>query len=235
MKPSLNQPFDIRRLVRALALAFGAAVACGVTDLHAGTRLVVGGARGMAGTTVSIPVILRSDANVVALQADVLFNTNSLSAGSVTAGAVSANHVVASSRPTAGVQRLLLYSLNNKVLSNGVLANLSFTVAPGSYPEALRLAVTNVMLVTASATPVLSTNVPGVIVINPVVIHPAGDVNFFLTVVPNESYMVQGSVDMVQWLDLGLVETPSAIIEFTDTNAQVFPYRFYRAVATPQP
>jgi hypothetical protein len=64
-----------------------------------------------------------------------------------------------------------------------------------------------------------------------VVIRPDGDVNFFLTVVPNESYIVQGSIDLLEWLDLGRVDTPSAIIEFTDTNAQVYPYRFYRAVS----
>jgi hypothetical protein len=169
--------------------------------------------------------------NVVALQADILFDTNSLTAGNVTPGSVSANHIVASSQPAAGVKRLLLYALNTGVLSNGILANLSFTLAPGSYPEALRLGVTNVILVTASAIPVLSTNLPGVIVINPVVIRPDGDVNFFLTVVPNESYIVQGSIDLLEWLDLGRVDTPSAIIEFTDTNAQVYPYRFYRAVS----
>jgi len=232
---SWRQPRSRPRTHLPRALALLAAVASAVMDANAGTRLVVGGTRGMPGTALSVPVILRGETNVVALQADILFDTNSLTAGNVTPGSVSASHIVASSQPAAGVKRLLLYAPNTRVLSNGILANLSFTLAPGSYPEALRLGVTNVILVTASATSVQTTNVPGVIVINPVVIRPGGDVNFFLTVVPNESYIVQGSIDLLEWLDLGRVDTPSAIIEFTDTTAQAFPYRFYRAVSAPQP
>jgi hypothetical protein len=228
-------PASHRERSRVLLFTCLVMLASSLVQASDSARLIVGGARGTAGTTVSIPVLLRSAMNVVALQADILFDTNSLAPGLVSGGGVSANHTVASSQPAAGTQRLLLYSLNNNVLSNGVLANLTFAVAPGTYPNALRLGVTNVTLVTASSAPVLTTNIPGVIVINPVFIHPGGDVNFFLSVVPNESYMVQGSTDLTQWLDLGRVDSPSAIIEFTDTNAPVFPYRFYRAVSVPLP
>lgn len=215
------------------AVAISFIVAIVAPTLHAGTSFIVGGTRGYPATTVSVPVVLRGETNVVALQADILFDTNSLISGAVTSGGTAANHIVALSEPAAGVRRLLLYSLNNTPLSNGVLANLSFSISPGTHQNALRLSLSNVLLVTAAPTPVVSTNFPGVIVINPVFVRPDGIVDFFLTVVPRDAYTVQGSSDLISWLNLGSVAAPSAIIEFTDTNAPVFPYRFYRAVSVP--
>src|SRR5258705_353490 len=75
------------------------------------TRLSVGVVRGFPGRTVEVPVSLRYDTNdvrdVVALQADVLFDATGVTAGEPVPGITTSNHVLASSAPFTGTRRLL--------------------------------------------------------------------------------------------------------------------------------
>src|ERR1051325_4262509 len=130
-----------------LAIVF---IATLVHPVSAETSFVLASTRGSPGATVSVPVILRGETNVVALQADVLFDSSSLFSGAVAAGGAAANHVVATTAGAPRVRRLLCYSLGNAPLSNGVIATLDFTVPVGTVQNALRLSLSNVLLVTAA-------------------------------------------------------------------------------------
>src|SRR2546425_1003022 len=70
-------------------------------------RLSVGTARGFPGNTVELPVSLRYGTNdaqdVVALQADIVFDGTGIEDGKLENGQMLARHVLASSRPGAGV------------------------------------------------------------------------------------------------------------------------------------
>ena len=123
-------------------------------------RLVAGIVRGFPGRTVEVPISLRYRTNdvrdVVALQADVVFDATGVDDGTPSAGGIAERHVLASSNPANGTRRLLVYSPGNAVLTNGEVARVPFTVAPNEYRNfALRL--TNVILVRADASQVFGT------------------------------------------------------------------------------
>src|SRR5947207_3417438 len=98
-------------------------------------KLSIATVRGFPGNTVQVPVLLNYGSNdlqnVVALQADIVFDQSGLGSGTPTGGGALRNHSVATSLPGAGVRRVLVYSPNNSALSNGVVASLPFTLAAG--------------------------------------------------------------------------------------------------------
>ena len=118
--------------------------------------LRVGVVRGFPGRTVEVPVSLsyRSNEvrNVVALQADVLFDATGVSDGVPVSGPLLVNHVLASSGPASGVRRLLVYAPTNASITNGLMVGIPFAVAPNEYRN-FSLRLTNVILVRADATP----------------------------------------------------------------------------------
>lgn len=121
----------------------------------AAESLIVGSGTAQPAAAVSIPIALQSQGNVVSLQADVRFDANVFTFGALTADAAATNHTVASSEPTPGVRRLLLYSLNNAALGDGALAHLQFLVRSNAPEGTFTLSLSNVILVDALALPVL--------------------------------------------------------------------------------
>lgn len=119
-----------------------------------------------AGSTVSVPLTLSGATDVVALQADVVFSASVLTAGPATAGPAPGGHTFGSSLPALGVRRILIYSLNNTPLANGVIANLQFTAASRPALTVAPLSFTNVILTSANSTSLGFTVSPGVIIIN---------------------------------------------------------------------
>jgi hypothetical protein len=99
--------------------------------------LRVGVVRGFPGNTVEVPVSLnyRSNElrNVVGLQADVLFDASGINDANPTSGPLLDHHDLASSAPWSGVRRLLVYSPESAVLTNGTIAHIPFTVAPNAF------------------------------------------------------------------------------------------------------
>src|SRR5260221_8293880 len=127
--------------------------------------LSVGSTLGGAGSSVSVPLTLGGAANVVALQADVLFDTTVLSSSATTAGPALGGQVFEHSAPTSGVRRILVYSLNNEPISAGVIANLDFAIAPGAPGEVTALLLTNVILAATNGLALPTATVPGLITI----------------------------------------------------------------------
>ena len=130
-------PDFMKRLVVKLSLGFLAWWLTAGEAAHAVPRLVAGIVRGFPGRTVEVPVSLRYRTNdvrdVVALQADVVFDATGIDDGAAAPGAITANHVLDSSNPVSGTRRLLVYSPGNAVLTNGEVARVPFTVAPNEY------------------------------------------------------------------------------------------------------
>lgn len=200
-------------------------------------KLSVGSVSGYPGLTATVPIFFKASSNtppnVVALQADVAFNTALLSSGPATAGPALGNRVLDSNEPQPGVRRILVYSLNNLPLTNGIIARIPFTVAPGIHVSTAGLLLSNVVMATAAALPVTSTNANGAVIISPVFVRDDGDVSFFFAVTPDQSYLIQASTTLTNWVTLSTNSSAGSFIDFTDTQAHTFPYRFYRIIPVP--
>jgi len=226
------------RIIRKIALcalcAFG--WLAGLAEPTQAVSLRVGAVRGFPGNTVEVPVSLRYSTNdlrdVVALQADVAFEATGISDSVPSSGVITANHVLASSSPATGTRRLLVYSAQNAVLTNGEVARIPFSVGPNEYRNfALRL--TNVILVRADASQVFGSTANGVIAVSQVFLAPDGHADGFLNVASNgveQCYVIQATTDFVTWVNVQTNSTEGALLEFVDPAASGYPHRFYRAM-----
>lgn len=201
-----------------------------------GVALRVGVVRGFPGNTVEVPVSLnyRSNElhNVVALQADILFDASGITGGTPSSGALLSRHVLASSAPSPGVRRLLVYSLENAVLTNGTLAHIPFIVGLNEFRN-FSLTLSNVILVRADATQIPATNANGFVGVNQVFVAPDGHADGFLTVVSNEveqCYVVQATTDFASWANVSTNSTTGPLLEFAEADVSSYSRRFYRAV-----
>lgn len=206
----------------------------------ADTTITIGNGSGLSGTTVLVPVQFQTDANVVALQFEVRFDTTRLSSGAATAGSALNGHLVNSAETTPGSHRVVIYSLANARLTNGILVSIPFTIAPNATSGTATLSVTNVILADASAAAVGLINLAagGLSITAParlgaIVRANDGNVQFQLTGAGGRSYVVQGSIDLVQWSNLSTNVATGTVASFTDTTALNFPRRFYRALLVP--
>jgi len=195
------------------------------------TSLSVGNVPGYPGATVTVPVNLRRGGNVVATQFDVAFNPGKVSALEVLRGERLTNHVIRSRQIAPGVERVLIYSLNNAKLpaTNATAASLPFTVSPTEYVSSGPLTPQNVILAQAdgaAATPV-SVN-SGTIFVRPVNPLPNGSVQFFLPSAPDEIYAIQASTNLVEWTDISTNTASSLFLDLLDPDALLYPIRFYR-------
>lgn len=203
---------------------------------HAIPRLIVGTVRGFPDATVEIPLRLSYASNdlrnVVALQADVIFDAVVLTPGSPTGGDALAGHELAGSSPLPNTQRLLVYSLEGELVTNGVVANLPVSVASGIFRN-LRLTLTNAILSTAAGESVAVSNVSGAVIINPVYVRPDGAAEGYLTVATNigtNCYVVQATMDFKSWASVATNAATGDFVVFFDAGAAGHSYRFYRAV-----
>ncbi len=201
-------------------------------SILAQSTLSVGRVRGAPNVSAPVPLHFRGS-NIVALQADLVFDPALLMPASVSGGGAAANHVVASAKVGSGVQRVLLYLLQNTPFTNGVLATIPFTVSASVRNSVIPIGISNVVMATREGNGGLSINRGGLVVIHPVFIHPDGTAQLFLSVLPNTSYAVQASTNLIDWFNLGTSTPATGILEFFDTNAPAFPFRFYRAKSVP--
>jgi len=205
-------------------------------NVEAVPRLSVGVVRGFPGATIEVPVSLNfatnDPRNMVAMQADVVFENDVLTTGTPLGGAALPGHELHSSLPAAKIKRLPVYSLSNSLVSNGVVARIPFSVAPGTLRN-LTLTLQNVIFSTAEGASVLSSNVAGAIVINQVYRRPDGKADGFLNVstnAPVDCYVVQATSDFQTWVNVSTNAASGDILFFLDASAAPHPYRFYRAI-----
>ena len=189
--------------------------------------------RGFPAATVEVPLALRYGTNdlrdVVGLQADVTFSGGQVEVGPIEPGTAVDNHVIRVSQPVAGTTRFLVFSQNNRVLTNGSVVRLPCTVANNVFENA-RMTLSNVILARADGTSVPLTAISGGVVIHPVFVHPDGHVDGFFSVLPDVPYVVQATTDFVDWQDLITKSVLGTLLDFEDPAASQHPFRFYRAL-----
>ena len=203
---------------------------------HAVPRLGLPYVRGFPSATVEVPLTLRYSTNdlrdVVGLQADVTFSGGQVGVGPIEPGTALDNHVFRLSQPIAGTTRFLVFSQNNRVLTNGAVVRLPCTVANNVFDNA-RMTLSNVILARANGSSVPLTAISGGVVIHLVFVHPDGHVDGFFTVQADVPYVVQATTDFVDWQDLVTKGVLGTLLNFEDPAAGQHPFRFYRALPSP--
>jgi len=204
--------------------------------------LSVGNTFGVPGSTGIVPNVFTSDTNIVALQYDLIFEPARLTAGPATGGDALANHLLGSSSPGPGIRRVLVYSLSNARLTNGVLADLVFSIATNAPTGTTSITLTNAIFANEqgerveavrliSGTLVVAVAIPAHL--GAIVVSTNGQARFQITGTENRRYLIQASTNLVQWTDLSTIAAAPGAVEFTDSTATNFSFRFYRAVLAP--
>ena len=154
----------IMKLPRSIIAAAASLLAA--ASLRADPTLSLGSLHADAGATASVPLTLSGATNVVAFQADVVFNAAVLSSSAAMAGPALGPRALDSSQPASGVRRVLIYSPDNTPLSNGVVANLQFTAELRPPATVAPLAFANVILTTTNAEALAYNTSSGAVTVN---------------------------------------------------------------------
>lgn len=201
------------------------------------SQLSVGNGAGVPGSSVSVPTALSSSTNLVAVQYDVIFTSTNLTASVAEPGTEQPNHLVASSLIKPGLRRVVLYSHSNALLTNGVLANLVFSIATNAPPGVTSLTLTNPIFADAQANPVAPIGLASGFVLTltaparfgSILLSTNGVVQFQIFGSENQSYVIQSSTNLSQWVDMSTNMVIGGQISFSDQTASLSTYRFYRA------
>ncbi len=122
------------------------------------SSLALGDRTGAPSTSISVPVQIASNGELVGLQFDVLFNATQIDITGVTPATLSTDHTFVSETIDSGRHRVLVYSSTNAVFENGIIGNLELDLS-GSFVEGIAdLSLSNVSFVTADGT-VLSVDI----------------------------------------------------------------------------
>lgn len=223
-----------------VAVLLGAALGAASPRAFAAASLGLGSGTAGPGDAAVLDIQFTGDGSAVALQFDVAFDAKRLAAGFAAGTALTAKHLVSSSVPTPGVARVVVYSLANQPLGNGVIATLPFKVLAPPVPGTATLVVSNALISTATATRVLPvTSTPGSVLIRdsagPRLQLPSIAANrqatFRVSGVDGKTYTLQGSTDLRAWETVATSVANGGVATFTDAATR--PFRFYRAQEAP--
>ncbi len=205
--------------------------------------LAGGSSTNLAGSSVTVPFSFTGASNVVALQFDVVFDGNNLNSGSSAYGGAAAGmHAINSTIISNGVRRVLVYSLTNGFLQSGEIVKVPLDIAPLALQGVTSLTITNPILADVAGQPVAPASlVPGSIFISTalparlgtVLRSPNGQVLFAVTGGNQQSYLVQASTNLVDWVSIATNAAAGGLINFLDAKSTNFPTRFYRAIVAP--
>jgi len=230
--PGLNRTMSVRTDAIVWLVFIFSAFAVG--PALAESTVSVGVRRGSPGGTTPVPLSIRQAGGVTASQFDILFDPARVASGGVTLDSTG-NHVVRSRELAPGVRRVLIYSLTSSSFpSNTLNATALFTVAANANTASIPLAATNLILATPNGAPVSPTRAAaGAIFLTPVRRTATGEVEFFLSSVIDQRYVVQASSDLVQWTTLSTNLATDIFVRAFDSAATNHSYRFYRALPAP--
>jgi hypothetical protein len=237
----IKEPTKMKHLCQKSLLALLVTSCFAAARLSAATSLSVGLTAGMPGTSTQVAVNYTTDTNAPSLQFDLLYDTKYLASAAPIPGNALSEHQVASSEPSPGVRRVLIFSFSNKPITNGVLVYVPFTIKTNTpdHDEAMMLSNVVVASPQADAVPAETTNgilavarLPRFISITPVA---GGAMHLELVGPPGQRYLIQGAPTAFRpnWSPLGTNVTTSGVLKFDDFGAAGFPCRFYRALVVP--
>lgn len=223
-----------------VAVLLGAALSLASPKAAAAASIGLGSGTAGPGDAAVLDIQFTGDGSAVALQFDVAFDAKRLAAGFAAGTALTAKHLVSSSVPTPGVARVVIYSLANQALGNGVIATLPFKVLAPAIPGTATLVVSNLLV--SSATPARVqpvTATPGSVLIRdsagPRLQLPSIAANRQATLrvngVDGKTYTLQGSLDLKVWETVATSVASGGVATFTDGATR--PFRFYRAQEAP--
>ena len=223
-RPGLHVATCVVVLVAGFCSSFGA------------PQLSVGNTNGVPGASVSVASTIATDVNVVAVQYDIVFNPATLSSTDATAGSNQPNHLVASALLNPSTRRVVLYSAADAALTNGVLANLVFSIVSNAPPGVSSVLVTNAILADAQGNRVQPGGLASGFVLSlaaparfgSILLSTNGAVQFQVFGSSSQAYVIQASTNLQQWIDVSTNTSVAGEIDFTDTSSGRFRNQFYR-------
>ena len=69
---------------------------------------------------------------------------------------------------------------------------------------------------------------PGEVFVVPAYVFPDGSAQFFFQSQPGSNYIVQASVNLVEWTNISTNMATSDFLDLVDVDAVFYPWRFYR-------
>jgi hypothetical protein len=171
----------------------------------------------------------------------VQFDGGKLASTGIGGGNALLDHAVFVNALGNGTNRVLVYSLSNAALSNGVLAQLYFAIASNAPLGTTAITFTNGLLANAAGQAVNGASyVPGSLTITTgaarlggITRGTGGLIQFEITGSPNASYVIEASTNLIQWLPIRTNTAVNGLIQLQDADSSVFPLRFYRAFSVP--
>lgn len=239
MSPFTSSIVEARAARTRLELRFTAALillVVGLCSTRGAPQLSVGNTNGLPGASVSLSTTISTDTNVVGAQYDIVFNPATLSSTDATDGGAQPSHHVASALVSAATRRIVLYSPSNAALTNGLLASLMFSIASNAPPGVSSLLITNAILANRQGLPIQPGGLaPGFVLslaaparFGSIFLATNGAVQFQVFGSINQAYVIQGSTNLVQWIDVSTNTALAGEIDFTDPNTGRSQARFYR-------
>jgi hypothetical protein len=208
---------------------------------HGASSLGLSGAQAAPGGTALVAVQLQLDGTAVAVQFDVRFDASRLRTGFASAGPAAGDHTILSSAPAVGVARVVIYSLANDPLGNGLLVNLPLVVDASAAGGSVPLTVTNVVVAdvlgrriepvaaTGAVVNILSEAAPQFE--RPIIAN--GQVALRLNAEEGKTYTLQVSSDLRTWQNVTDGVVNGGVAVFTESVVAGSSSRFYRAVGAP--
>ena len=227
--PPLNR--SVAQLVLAATMAVGTTPAAEVS---------VGSVNGLRGTTVQVPIRFAGEGGfATAIQFQIDYDATTLVSGNTVAGPAAARHQVDSAESVAGARQVVVYSLQNVLLPDGIVATIPFTIPSSALPGKVTVTVGNGIFSDAAGNAVTPEHYsPGTIEINSqpppildsVSVNTDGTVQFNISGVPGP-YLVDASTDLTTWTTISTNQIVIGHVTFKDPTAPAFHYRYYRARA----
>ena len=131
--------------------------------------LTVGDNSGLPGETITIAVDLTSKVNesIAGLNFDLGFDSTRLTISGVSAGQVvtDAGKSLSYSEPAAGIVRILIFGLNQDIIADGVIADVSFDIQPTASAGPITLSLSSAAVTNPGAQAISVTTVNGLLTI----------------------------------------------------------------------
>ena len=202
------------------------------------TGLSAGRAVGVPGGLATLRVDLTAESPVVAAQFDLLFSPGLAEGAATDPGDGASSHHLVSADIAPGVRRVVVYSLDNRPLVNGALAQIALRLFPGLSDQVVPLTLTNVVLsdpMAAGLTPIslahgtllVTTALPARFTLAERLENGGFRLQFSGT--PDRRYVLERSSTLTSWSVLSTNTAVGGIVEFLDP-ASIHGQSFYRAV-----
>lgn len=195
--------------------------------------LAVGISRAAQGTATTLPLRLQNAPTAVASQLEVQYDSSRAQFTGASVSQSGRSLIVRSREISPGVQRILTYSYANAPQgANSSLAHLGYALNPNATKGSGDITPIKAELVDADGRnikPVVGQS--GYIFVDPVEYDAATQRSVvMLSTLPEREYVIQASMDFVQWQNIATNTAMAEFLRFVDQDASKYPHRFYRPI-----